>query len=66
LPKEKTSPPLVKGEAAIPTRRIDLDQIVSALSRLSGQPPLKRAVQPIGSIVAIPVLGGLHHQYVRI
>lgn len=28
--------------------------------------PLKRAVQPIGSVVAIPVLGGLHHQYVRI
>ena len=28
--------------------------------------PLKRAVQSDGSIVAIPVLAGLHHQYVRI
>jgi transposase InsO family protein len=28
--------------------------------------PLRRAVQRIGSVVAIPVLGGLHHQYVRI
>jgi transposase InsO family protein len=28
--------------------------------------PLGRAVQRSGSIVAIPVLGGLHHQYARI
>jgi hypothetical protein len=28
--------------------------------------PLGRAVQRVGNIVAIPVLGGLHHQYVRI
>ena len=28
--------------------------------------PLRRAVQRFGSIVAIPVLSGLHHQYVRI
>src|SRR5262245_24591940 len=28
--------------------------------------PLKRAVQRVGDIVAIPVLSGLHHQYVRI
>jgi transposase InsO family protein len=28
--------------------------------------PLRRAVQRFGSIVAIPVLAGLHHQYVRI
>ena len=28
--------------------------------------PLKRAIQRAGTIVAIPVLGGLHHQYVRI
>jgi transposase InsO family protein len=27
--------------------------------------PLRRAVQQVGSIVAIPVLAGLHHQYVR-
>ena len=28
--------------------------------------PLRRAVQRLGSIVAISVLAGLHHQYVRI
>src|SRR5262245_52445053 len=28
--------------------------------------PLKRVVQRVGDIVAIPVLAGLHHQYVRI
>jgi transposase InsO family protein len=28
--------------------------------------PLGRAVQRSGSIVSIPILGGLHHQYVRI
>jgi transposase InsO family protein len=28
--------------------------------------PLGRAVQRVGSIVAIPVLAGVHHQYVRI
>ncbi len=28
--------------------------------------PLRRAVQRVGSIVAIPILAGLHHQYVRI
>jgi hypothetical protein len=28
--------------------------------------PLHRAVQRSGVIVAIPILGGLHHQYVRI
>jgi len=28
--------------------------------------PLRRAVQRFGNIVAIPVLAGLHHQYVRI
>jgi hypothetical protein len=28
--------------------------------------PLHRAVQRSGVIVAIPILAGLHHQYVRI
>jgi transposase InsO family protein len=28
--------------------------------------PLRRAIQRIGDIAAIPILGGLHHQYVRI
>jgi transposase InsO family protein len=33
---------------------------------LQKDPPLRRAVHRVGSIVAIPVLAGLHHQYVRI
>ena len=28
--------------------------------------PVSRVVQAVGSIVAKPLLGGLHHQYVRI
>ena len=28
--------------------------------------PLHRAVQRSGAIVAIPILAGLHHQYIRI
>jgi hypothetical protein len=28
--------------------------------------PVSRAVQAVGTIVAKPRLGGLHHQYVRI
>jgi transposase InsO family protein len=28
--------------------------------------PLRRAVQRIGEVAVIPILGGLHHQYVRI
>jgi hypothetical protein len=28
--------------------------------------PLRRAIQQSGTIVAIPILAGLHHQYVRI
>ena len=28
--------------------------------------PLRRAIQRIGEVTAMPILGGLHHQYVRI
>jgi len=28
--------------------------------------PLKRVVQRVGNIIAIPILGGLHHEYARI
>jgi transposase InsO family protein len=28
--------------------------------------PLQRAIQRIGNIAATPILGGLHHEYVRI
>ena len=33
---------------------------------LNKDAPVSRAVQAVGRIVAIPILGGLHHQYVRI
>ena len=33
---------------------------------LNKDAPVSRAVQAVGSIVAKPILGGLHHQYVRI
>lgn len=33
---------------------------------LDNNVPLGRAIQWSGGIVAIPMLGGLHHQYVRI
>ena len=28
--------------------------------------PVSRAVQTVGRMLAIPVLGGLHHQYLRV
>ncbi len=33
---------------------------------LSKDAPVSRAVQTVGSIIATPLQGGLHHQYVRI
>jgi len=33
---------------------------------LQNNAPLHRSIQRIGNITAIPILGGLHHQYVRI
>jgi len=33
---------------------------------LNKNAPVARTVQPIGQITAVPTLGGLHHQYVRI
>jgi hypothetical protein len=33
---------------------------------LAKDAPLRRAVQRSGTIVAIPILSGLHHHYVRI
>jgi hypothetical protein len=45
-------------------------QLNIALRWTSRRPQLggggSRAVQPIGDVIAIPVLGGLHHHYVRI
>jgi transposase InsO family protein len=33
---------------------------------LNKDAPVSRAVQTVGNVVARPLLGGLHHQYVRI
>jgi transposase InsO family protein len=33
---------------------------------LAKDSPLTRSVQAIGSILPLPILGGLHHHYVRI
>jgi hypothetical protein len=33
---------------------------------LAKDAPLPRAIQSVGSILPLPVLGGLHHHYVRI
>ena len=41
------------------------DQVRTHLS-LSKDAPVARTVQRIGQITAVPLLGGIHHQYVRI
>ena len=33
---------------------------------LAKDPPLTRSVQAIGSILPLPILGGLHHRYIRV
>jgi hypothetical protein len=33
---------------------------------LNKDAPVSRAIQTIGRILPLPILGGLHHQYVRI
>jgi hypothetical protein len=33
---------------------------------LNKDAPLSRAVQTVGRILRLPILGGLHHHYVRI
>ena len=33
---------------------------------LNKDAPIHRAIQRLGGIVSTPVLGGLHHQYVRV
>jgi hypothetical protein len=32
---------------------------------LNKDAPIPRAVQAVGRILSLPILGGLHHQYVR-
>jgi hypothetical protein len=33
---------------------------------LNKDAPVSRAIQTVGRILLVPILGGLHHQYVRI
>jgi ABC-type phosphate/phosphonate transport system substrate-binding protein len=44
---------------------LDAEGLRTHLS-LSKDAPVSRAAQTVGSIIAQPLLGGLHHQYVRI
>jgi len=37
-----------------------------APTSLNKDAPVSRAIQTIGRILPLPILGGLHHQYVRI
>jgi transposase InsO family protein len=41
------------------------NQVRTHLSLYKNAPDF-RCVQPVGAIVSVPVLGGLHHQYVRV
>jgi len=43
-----------------------LFQLGQASSLLCKDAPDFRSAQPVGNITALPVLGGLHHQYVRV
>ena len=55
---------LIFGEAHL-RRVLAYNQARTHLA-LQKDAPLHRAVQRSGVIVAIPILAGLHHQYVRI
>ena len=33
---------------------------------LNKDAPIPRAVQTVGQTLAVPILGGLHHQYIRV
>jgi hypothetical protein len=48
------------------TRISDITTRLATHLALGKDAPVSRAVQAVGSIVAKPLLGGLHHQYVRI
>ena len=43
-----------------------LRHLLESYQRYYNDAPTPRAVQALGSIIAKPFLGGLHHQYVRI
>jgi hypothetical protein len=69
LRRECLDEAIVFGEVRL--RRIlsvDADQYNQARTHLALQKdtPLRRAIQRIGSVVAVPILGGLHNQYIRI
>jgi hypothetical protein len=40
--------------------------IGTASMSLNKDSPASRAIEPFGRIQPVPILGGLHHQYIRI
>ena len=50
----------------VPDRDIDEGRLVFTHLSLNKDAPVPRAVQAVGRILPTPILGGLHHQYVRI
>jgi hypothetical protein len=51
--------------AISPFCQISADELHTHLS-LDKDAPIFRAIEAVGRIVGRPVMGGLHHQYVRI
>ena len=49
----------------ITARRLGKTDISNASSAFDKDAPIHRAAHHTGTIVAIPMLGGLHHHYVR-
>jgi hypothetical protein len=71
-PKKKTKPrragasPLSTVTAGIAKfRREDIPGIIPTLKDMK-DPHVTRAIERSGDIVALPILGGLHHRYARI
>ena len=60
---------LVFGEAhlrsVLKTYAAYYNQVRTHLALDKDEPNFRRS-QTVGSVVAIPILGGLHHQYVRV
>jgi hypothetical protein len=57
--EERSSPPMLKSYQTY------YNEARTHLA-LHKDAPFLRAVQTVGRMVAVPVLGGLHHQYFRV